>query len=82
MAVRLICLHKVDTGQKFVCGVNPVEAFALDSHELWKTCARADKNSLVLVLKKLVDGERFADNNIGFDINAERFKGVNLLGDY
>ena len=74
VAVRLVGFHKVGSGQKFVCAVNAVEVFARDIHKFREACAAADKHAFEAVfVHKLVDGQNFADNHVGFDVDAQIF---------
>ena len=80
LAVFTICLHKVDTGQKFVGGINALEVFALDAHKFGKTCARADKYSLeAFFLHKLVDRDHLTHNGVGANFNTQSLKGFDFL---
>ena len=68
------CFHQVVTCQILISGEYAVCLLTRDSHEHRKSGTGSDKYSLeALILKKLVDSYGFTDDNVGLDLNTERF---------
>ena len=72
VALRLVCLHEVNSGEELVSGVNALEVLAGDIHESRQTCAGTDEDCLVaLFIHQLIHRYRLTDNYVCLDINAE-----------
>ncbi len=79
VAVWLIGFHEVDACEVFIGAINALETFPRNVHKAWQTCTATDENGFVLHVKKLVHSERFADHNIGLNLNAHGFETVNFV---
>ena len=77
------CFHKVVTCQVLVSGEYTVSLLTRDSHEHWKSGTGSDKYSLKsLIFKKLVDCYGFTNDNVGLNLNTQRFYVLNLCCNY
>ena len=70
VALFIISLHQVDTGQILICGHHALERLALNVHEHRESRAGTDKDLLKAHLKQLVHRQNLADNHIRHDLNA------------
>ena len=54
--------------------IRRIACLTRDTHKLRKSCTGTDKYSLeAFFFHQLIDGNGFADDNVGLDLNAERF---------
>ena len=68
------CLHQVVSGQVFICREYAFCSLTRDTHKHRKTGTGTDEDRLKsFLIEQLVDGDGFADNDVGFDLYAERF---------
>ena len=67
----LICLHKVDTGQKLVCGIYTEKVLSGDAQEIRKSRTCTEENRLKTSVKQIVYRNRTADDHVGLDRYAE-----------
>ena len=73
-------LHQIASGQIFIGGKYAVCVFSGDAHELGKSGSGADEHGgEALLVQKLVDGDGFAHDHVGFDLHAERLHVFNFL---
>ena len=77
-SVFLVCLHQVDTGQEFVCGVNTLQVFAGDLQELRQTCTGADEYCVVFVAQ-FFNVDNLTNNPVGLDFNAQLLQAFDFL---
>ena len=69
-----VCLHEIASCQEFVCGIHATEGFTRDTHKVGKSRTRADEYSFVSHFKQLVNGKRFADDDVCLNLNPQHFK--------
>ena len=78
-SVGRIGFHQIGAGKEFIGGVNALEVFARDVHELGQACAGANEHSLKAVfLHQFVNGDGAADDDVGFNRNAQRLELIDL----
>ena len=66
-------LHEIGTGEEFIGGIDALECFARNVHEVRQTCAGTDEYGFIAHFKQFIDGKGLADDDVGFDINTEFF---------
>ena len=76
-----IGLHQIGTGEEFIGGVNALERFARNVHEVGETCAGTDEHRFIAHIKQFIDRQGLADDDVGFHIDAEFLQGLDFLGD-
>ena len=70
--VLTISLHQVVPGKEFVCGEHSIEVLPGDTHELRKTCARADEHGLkAFDIHKRIYGNCPSHNDIGLNLHTQ-----------
>ena len=73
-------LHQIASGQIFIGGKYAVGIFPGDAHELGKARAGTDEyGRKALFLQKLVDGNGFAHDHVGFNLHAKGLHVFNFL---
>ncbi len=74
--------HEIDAGEELVGGVDAVEVLAGNAEEDGQAGAGGDEDRVeVLVVHQLVDGDAFADDDVGFKLDAHAAQVVDFALD-
>ncbi len=74
--------HQVHAGKKLVRRVDSVEVLSRNIEEAGQTSSGRDEDGVeIFILHQLVDGDRFADYNVGFEDDTTTTQHVNFVAD-